>query len=62
MKIGVFLYETEGPEVIALTQRAEALGFESLWAPDRILVAAGRDRGDPLAGIERLHHDLIQAA
>ncbi|MDQ3693250.1 MAG: LLM class flavin-dependent oxidoreductase [Chloroflexota bacterium] len=50
LKVGYFLPETEhrrGPEVArwtelrALAERAEAVGFDSLWAVDRLLFPAG---------------------
>jgi probable F420-dependent oxidoreductase len=38
MKFATFLYQTNGPEIVALAQRAEALGYESLWIPDHIVL------------------------
>ncbi|MCC6383091.1 MAG: LLM class F420-dependent oxidoreductase [Dehalococcoidia bacterium] len=38
MKVGVFFEGINGPALIAAAQRAEQLGFESLWRPDHLVL------------------------
>jgi probable F420-dependent oxidoreductase len=38
MKFATFLYQIAGPDMIRTAQRAEELGFESLWIPDHIVL------------------------
>lgn len=38
MKFATFLYQIAGPDLVLTAQRAEALGFESLWIPDHIVL------------------------
>ncbi len=38
MKFATFLYQIAGPDMIRSAQRAEELGFESLWIPDHIVL------------------------
>ncbi|MBF6571178.1 MAG: LLM class F420-dependent oxidoreductase [Candidatus Binataceae bacterium] len=38
MKFATFLYQISGPDMVAMAQRAEQLGFESLWIPDHIVL------------------------
>ena len=38
MKFATFIYQTRAAEVTAVAQRAEALGYESLWVPEHIVM------------------------
>lgn len=64
LKVGYWLPETEGrrgPEIVrwnelrALAERAEAVGFDSLWAIDRLLFPAGDEYGGGAFTVEDSH-------
>jgi alkanesulfonate monooxygenase SsuD/methylene tetrahydromethanopterin reductase-like flavin-dependent oxidoreductase (luciferase family) len=64
LKVGYWLPETEGrrgPDIVrwnelrALAERAEAVGFDSLWAIDRLLFPAGDEYGGSAFAIKESH-------
>ena len=44
-----------GPDVIRFAQRAEALGFESLWSGDHLVLPVGGQRRIPTSAMDRSH-------
>lgn len=57
MKFGVSLFPLRPEQIIAVTTRAEALGFDSVWLGEHVVTPAASDSKFPYAGENDDGHD-----